>query len=144
MGDSYFEVDLAGNFTFANKATCDSLGYPREELIGMNFRAVTAPEHVQTVFESYNQVYKEQHANAIISYYVRRKGGHLGFVEVVTSLRRGRNGQILGFRCVGRDITERKTAEEKLERSYEALKKTLDDAITTMVKIVSNSKSRHG
>ncbi|MCX6006686.1 MAG: HD domain-containing protein, partial [Chloroflexi bacterium] len=33
-------------------------------------------------------------------------------------------------------ITERKLAEEKLEKSYESLKKTLNDAINTMVKIV--------
>ncbi|MEI6186510.1 MAG: HD domain-containing phosphohydrolase, partial [Dehalococcoidia bacterium] len=31
---------------------------------------------------------------------------------------------------------ERKLAEEKLEKSYESLKKTLDDAINTMAKIV--------
>ncbi len=54
----------------------------------------------------------------------------------MATLRRDKNGRSLGFRCVGRDITERKMAEEKLEKSYEALKKTLDDAIKTMVKIV--------
>jgi PAS domain S-box-containing protein/putative nucleotidyltransferase with HDIG domain len=35
-----------------------------------------------------------------------------------------------------RDITERRSAEEKLLKSYESLKKTLNDAINTMVKIV--------
>jgi len=34
------------------------------------------------------------------------------------------------------DITERKLSEEKLLKSYESLKKTLNDAIDTMVKIV--------
>jgi putative nucleotidyltransferase with HDIG domain len=34
------------------------------------------------------------------------------------------------------DITERKLVEEKLAKSYESLKKTLNDAINTMVKIV--------
>jgi putative nucleotidyltransferase with HDIG domain len=38
--------------------------------------------------------------------------------------------------CVCRDITERKLAEEKLLKSYESVKKTLNDAINTMVKIV--------
>jgi len=35
-----------------------------------------------------------------------------------------------------RDITDRRLAEEKLVKSYEHLKRTLDDAINTMVKIV--------
>ncbi len=47
MGDAYFEVDLAGNFTFVNKAMCEALGYQREALIGMNYKAVTAPEYVR-------------------------------------------------------------------------------------------------
>jgi len=34
------------------------------------------------------------------------------------------------------DITERKLSEEKLQKSYESLKKTLNDAINTMVKIM--------
>ena len=34
------------------------------------------------------------------------------------------------------DITERKLSEEKLAKSYESVKKTLNDAINTMVKIV--------
>jgi PAS domain S-box-containing protein/putative nucleotidyltransferase with HDIG domain len=136
MGDAYFEVDLAGNFSFVNKATCLSLGYTREALIGMNFRAVTAPENIKMVFEAYNQVYREQKPNTIISYSVVRKNGETGYVETLASLLRDRRGQAVGFRCVGRDITERKKAEEKLEKSYATLKKTLNDAINTMVKIV--------
>ena len=38
MADAYFEVDLAGNYTFVNDACCRHLGYPREELIGTSFR----------------------------------------------------------------------------------------------------------
>ena len=34
--DGYFEVDLAGNFTFFNDSICEILGYSRDELIGMN------------------------------------------------------------------------------------------------------------
>ncbi len=31
--DGYYEVDLAGNFTFFNDAHCRQLGYPREEMM---------------------------------------------------------------------------------------------------------------
>ena len=36
MEEGYFETDLPGNFTFVNDAECSNLGYPREELLGMN------------------------------------------------------------------------------------------------------------
>ena len=44
MADAYFEVDLAGNYTFVNDACCRHLGYPREELIGASFRDQMAKE----------------------------------------------------------------------------------------------------
>jgi PAS domain S-box-containing protein/putative nucleotidyltransferase with HDIG domain len=43
------------------------------------------------------------------------------------------NGEIV---AVYNDVSERKLAEEKLTKSYESLQKTLNDAISTMVKIV--------
>ena len=46
------------------------------------------------------------------------------------------NGDMIGIIVFAQDITRRKMAEEKLEKSYESLKKTLDDAIDTMAKIV--------
>jgi len=33
MEDAYFEVDIAGNYTFVNDSVCHHLGYTREELI---------------------------------------------------------------------------------------------------------------
>ncbi|MGB7574159.1 MAG: PAS domain S-box protein, partial [Thermodesulfobacteriota bacterium] len=36
--EAYYEMDLAGNFTFVNDTICRHLGYSREELIGMNYR----------------------------------------------------------------------------------------------------------
>ena len=39
LWDGYYEVDLAGNFTAANLAMCDLLGYRLEELLGLNNRA---------------------------------------------------------------------------------------------------------
>ena len=44
MAEGYFEVDLAGNFTFVNDADCRLLGYSREELIGTNFRSQVAKD----------------------------------------------------------------------------------------------------
>jgi len=64
----------------------------------------------------------------------RRKDGTTYDVEIST------NAAIIADQklifCVCRDITERKLSEEKLVKSYGSLKKTLDDSINTMVKIV--------
>jgi len=46
------------------------------------------------------------------------------------------NGDITGVITFLQDVSKQKLAEEKLTKSYESLKKTLDDAIDTMAKIV--------
>ncbi|MCX6004557.1 MAG: PAS domain S-box protein, partial [Chloroflexi bacterium] len=46
------------------------------------------------------------------------------------------HGDAIGVIEFDQDITRRKIAEEKLIKSYESLKKTLNDAINTMAKIV--------
>ena len=43
--DGYYEVDLAGNFTFFNDSMCRIFGYPKEELMGMNNRQYTDKEN---------------------------------------------------------------------------------------------------
>jgi len=56
--------------------------------------------------------------------------------EINESPLKNPEGEVIGIVGAIRDITERKKSEEKLQKSYESLKKTLNDAINTMVKIV--------
>ena len=45
--DGYYEMDLAGSFTFVNDSMSRILGYSRKELIGMNYRLFTPVEEVK-------------------------------------------------------------------------------------------------
>ena len=56
--DGYYEVDLAGNFTFFNDSVCRATGYPAGELLGMNYRQYTDPEKTATLYEVFNRVYR--------------------------------------------------------------------------------------
>jgi PAS domain S-box-containing protein len=58
MAEGYFEVDLAGNFTFVNDAECAILGYSIQELIGMNNRQYTDKETAKKVFAAFNKLYR--------------------------------------------------------------------------------------
>ena len=50
--EGYFEVDLAGNFTFFNDSLCRFFGYSKEELMGMNYRQYTDKETLRKTFSS--------------------------------------------------------------------------------------------
>jgi len=115
--DSYFEVDLAGNLTFINDSTCRNLGYSREELLGMNYRGFTAEEDIEHIYQAFNEVYRTGEPNKGFTWKIIRKDGSIGFADASVSPLRSQGGEIVGFRGVGRDITERKYVEEEQQRA---------------------------
>ncbi len=127
MEDSYFEVDLAGNYTFVNDANCRALGCSREELLGAGYRPYMAEEDAKTVFKAFLQVYRTGEPNRGLSYRVVRKDGSTGFSQLSAFPLRNREGEIIGFRGIGRDITERKQAEEVLRQSEERYRTILEE-----------------
>ncbi len=127
MQDAYFEMDLAGNFTFFNEATCLSLGYTREELLGHNFRMIAASEdEIKAVYATYKKVFETGQPNKGFTFKVMRKDGSEGYTEASVSLLLNEHGKPIGFRSLARDITENKLAEERLARSEERYRGILD------------------
>jgi diguanylate cyclase (GGDEF)-like protein/PAS domain S-box-containing protein len=117
--EGYFEIDLAGNFTFLNDEVCTRLGYSREELIGKNYRLYTDPKTMEKVFQAYNELYRTGEPIKGLDGKVFRKNGTEIIHEVSASLIRDSEGKPIGFRGVSRDITERKRTEELLRQSEE-------------------------
>ena len=125
--DGYYEVDLAGNFTFFNDSMCRIFGYPKEELMGMNNRQYTDKENGKKVFQAFNRVYKKGDLGRVCDYEIIRKDGTRRYVEASFSLRRDSSGKPIGFRGMIRDITERKRAEGELRRSEEKYRTILEN-----------------
>jgi diguanylate cyclase (GGDEF)-like protein/PAS domain S-box-containing protein len=115
--EGYFEVDLAGNFTFFNDSVCLVLGYSREELMGMNNRHYTDKEEFKKVFHAYNKVYKTGEPSREFSQQITVKDGTRRYIEGSISLLKDSSDKPTGFRGILRDITERKKVEEELKKS---------------------------
>jgi len=115
MEDGYFEVDLAGNFTFVNDAECRNLGYSRRELIGMNRRQYADEKNAVALFNLFNEVYKT--GTPVKSYDLEliRKDGAKAFHAISASLIKGADGKPVGFRGIARDVSERKSQEEQIK-----------------------------
>jgi len=126
--EGYFEVDLAGNFTFFNNSVCRVLGYPPEELMGMNNRHyISDKETVKSVFRAYNEVYQTGNPLKEFGWNIIRKDGAKRYVEGSISLLKDSSDKIIGFRGVTHDVTERKQAEVALRHSEEKYRSILEN-----------------
>ena len=114
MGDGYYEVDIAGNFTFVNNSLCHSLGYSREELIGMNNREYMDAENAKLVYKTFNEVYRTGKPAKWFSWELLTKSGEMRFVEVSIAPKLNAQGEVIGFRGIFNDVTERKAIEQQV------------------------------
>jgi PAS domain S-box-containing protein len=124
--EGYYEVDIAGNFTFVNDSVCQMLGHARDELIGVNNRQYTDIENAKKLYQAFNKVYKAGEATKGFDWEVIRKDGTIRSVESSISLIKDSKGQPTGFRGIVRDITERKLSEEALKEALSLISATLE------------------
>lgn len=131
--EGYYEIDLAGNFTFFNDTVCRVMGYAREELMGMNSQQYTDKEELKKIFEAYNKVYTTGEPNKEVSWQIMGKDGSKKYVEGFISLLKDSSGKPKGFRGIAHDITARKLAEAKLQQTLESLKKAVGTTISVLI-----------
>jgi len=124
--DGFFEVDIAGNFTFFNDAACQMGGYSRSELMGMNNREYMDRKNAKKVLRVFNRVYRTSEPQKAFDWEIVRKDGNKIHVDASVSLIRNSENEPIGFRGIVRDVTERKRAEEALRESEERYRTVLE------------------
>ncbi len=122
--EGFFEVDLAGNFTFYNNSTCKLLGYSGEEMTGMNYRQYTDKDTAKEVFHIFNGIYKTGLPAKEFDWLIVRKDGTRRYVSASISLRKDSSGTPVGFQGFTHDVTERIHAEFQKEAALEALRES--------------------
>ncbi|NMD04899.1 MAG: PAS domain S-box protein, partial [Deltaproteobacteria bacterium] len=126
INEGYYEIDLAGNFTFFNESLCRILGYTRKEMSGINYRNYTDRETAERLFQGFNEIYRTGMPAKIVDYEITRKDKTKAFMETSVSLLKDSSGRAVGFRGLVRDVTEYKKSREELRKSEQRYKGILE------------------
>jgi PAS domain S-box-containing protein len=112
--DGYYEVDLAGRFTFFNTSLCEMLGYSDDEMMGMHYKQYMDGQTAKSVYQTFNTVYRTGQPTQAVDWEIVQKDGTLRCVEASVTLIRDAANEPVGFRGIVRDVSERKQAEAAL------------------------------
>jgi PAS domain S-box-containing protein len=117
--EAYFEVDLKGNFTFANPSFLEIIRYSYDELIGRNYGFLVDKENKEIIFKVFNSVYSTERPKEFSRFSFIKKNKIEGIVETSVYLNQDVFGSKKGFYGIGREITEKDALELKLKQSEE-------------------------
>ncbi len=113
--------DFNGQFIDANDAALKALGYKRKEILLLNFASLLEKGQLPEAIQSLEEIIRTGHQKKPDEYKLRRKDGSYIWVETEGSLIY-KDGKPYAIQGIGRDITEKKTAEETLRKSREQLR----------------------
>jgi PAS domain S-box-containing protein len=122
--DAVYMNTREGKILDVNQAGLDLLGYPRDELIGMNVRRLYVHPEERSVFQR-----EIEQKGSVRDYELkfRRKDGVQIDCLVTSTVRRAVDGTVLGYQGIIRDITEQMKAENALHESEQRFRQLAEN-----------------
>lgn len=115
--EAAYLIDEKGAFSYVNQEACRAHGYSAEELRGMNVLAIDPDISPETLTSIWKRIWSEG-AKTFEARHRRRDGSIFPAEIHCTAIHFEGRDLIL---ALGRDISERKEAEQRLRESYEQL-----------------------
>ncbi len=126
--EGYYEIDIAGKFTFFNNSMCKIFGYSKDELLNENIRQLTNAVTSKTGYQVFNKVYTTGVPVSNFDWEIIRKDGSKIPVEASISLIKDADGHRIGFQGIIRDISDRKRMEEALQKEKERFRLLVEES----------------
>jgi len=129
LGDIAYEADTSGNVTYANKMSEKITGIPLKNIIGKPFLPLFAKESQETAID----VYQKTLNGKTKEYELVFTNGKICHFK--NEPLRKKNGNIVGVFGIARDITDRKRAEEALQRAQDELEQKVIERTAELAKV---------
>lgn len=111
--DWIWEIDAEGRFTFSSPQVKHILGYEPEEMIGKKPAEFSAPESFSEIEQSISEIMSQKQNVMWFEGVSMHRRGHRVVLETNGVPISDEHDELLGYRCVTRDVTIRKNAQEE-------------------------------
>jgi PAS domain S-box-containing protein len=129
--DIIYRTDMWGFFTYVNPVTTRVTGWPPERIVGKHFLELIREDHRNRVEAHLKAQFRDRVGTSYDEFVaVTRSGDEIWIGQNVQLLTEG--AKVVGFQAVARDITQRKRAEEALERERRQLRDVVARAPVAM------------
>jgi PAS domain S-box-containing protein len=124
-----------GTITFVNEAYCRYIGRPCAEIIGHPGPLTAYPRHDQEILIRHLRSLTPENPVASIEHQILLPGGELRWQQWTDRAIFNKDGQIIEFQSVGRDITEQIQAQEAVRLSEERYRALVQHAPIGIISI---------
>ena len=130
-----YYIDIENRVVRTNKELADLLKMSIKRLIGQKIEDLFSKEQVERMKkDSQEIIFTGKAKKNIIELYDLSKGTKWVITDKIPY--KDKEGKVIGIVCLSKDITAQKQSEQKLQQSYQELKKTMDKTISTISKII--------
>lgn len=113
--DYFFELAKDGTIVYVSPSMKESLGYSKEDVLGRKINDFMPPNEAIYVIRHAIKHTKNADVYPPVTHHVIKKDGSQIIVEARGKAIRDKNGNIIGFRAINRNITDRISTEKEQE-----------------------------
>jgi PAS domain S-box-containing protein len=113
LSEAYYVCDVDGRIKYASEEMFRRSGYPEKELIGMSYVEFLHPEDRRRIVRFYLGKNRSGAEEVSCQFRVRVRNGESFWVHQVTRIVRDKQGKILEYHNILRDISKQKKTEEQ-------------------------------
>lgn len=130
--DWIWEIDPAGAYTYSSPKVRDLLGFAAEEIIGKQLEDLVAVQELDRTSRIFKKLIASRKPFNGFETVCQTRDGRVVVIEKNGVPVFGDDGELLGYRGIARDISERKNAIEALKKSRDELHTSLEETVKSL------------